>query len=153
VNGNYNIVKNTITPENDNNYYSQNASFRFNWITWKNFTFQNELTNRLYTGLNSEYNQNITLWNMALGKKFLKNNAAEVRVSVYDLLNQNSSVSRTITGNQIIDSKDQTLSRYFLFSFIYTLRSFGFGSTNQPPREGRDGFRERGDFRGPGPMD
>jgi len=70
INGNYNIVKNSITPENDNNYYSQNTSFRFNWITWKNFTLQNELTNRLYTGLNSDYNQMLTCGMYLLEKNF-----------------------------------------------------------------------------------
>ena len=138
--GNYNIVKNSVTPDNNNNYYSQNTTFRFNWILWKGFTYQTDLTNKLYTGLSASYNQNITLWNMGIGKKFMKNQAAEVRFTMYDLLNQNSSVSRSISSYQITDSRDLTLSRYFLVSFTYTFRKFTMGSAPDFRDRHRDGF-------------
>ena len=132
TNGNYNVVTNSVNPENNNNYYSQLSSARLNWTFWKGFSLQNEVSNRLYTGMSSsDYNQNITIVNMGLGKKFLKNQAGEIRFTVNDMFNKNTSISRTITANQIIDQQSMTLSRYFMFSFIYTFRNFKGGAMPQ----------------------
>jgi hypothetical protein len=144
TNGSYNIVENTVSTNSNNNYYSQNSSFRFNWIFWKNFTFQNDITNRLYKGLSSSsYNQNVWVVNLGLGKKFMKNNAAELRVSVNDLFNKNTSITRTISGNTITDTQSKILSRYVMASFIYTFRAFKFGAAPEQQE------RRRRDFDGP----
>jgi hypothetical protein len=93
----------------------------------------------------SNYNQNITIVNLGLGKKFLKNQAAEFRLMIYDMLNKNTTISRTISENQITDQQSLALSRYFLFSFIYTFRNFK--SNEKIP-----GIQQRGGFDGPPPM-
>jgi hypothetical protein len=123
-NGNYNIVQNTMQPNTDNNYFSHTASFKVNVIIWKGFVLQNDLTNQLYRGLSSSnYNQDFYLWNAAIGKKFLKENQGEFRLSVFDLLNQNSSISRNITGSYIEDSRTNALKRYLMLTFTYTIKS------------------------------
>jgi len=45
-----------------------------------------------------------------------------VRLSANDILNQNKSVSRTITDSYVQDTQTQVLSRYFMLAFTYTLR-------------------------------
>jgi hypothetical protein len=72
----------------------------------------------------------------------MKNNAAEIRVSVYDLFNKNTTISRSINGNSITDSQSKSLSRYVMASFIYSFRAFKFGSApdQQRERRHRDGF-------------
>jgi hypothetical protein len=55
------------------------------------------LQNSLYQGVSSGYNQDIFLWNAALGYKFLKNQSLEVKAGVNDILNQNSGISRNIS--------------------------------------------------------
>jgi hypothetical protein len=157
ANGNYTFVDNTVNTQNSNNYYSQNARFRLNWIFWKGLTLQNEVNNKLYRGMSSSsYNQNITIVNLGLGKKFMKNQAAEFRISVYDLFNKNTTISRTITANQIIDQQSKALSRYVMASFTYTFRYFKSGSApEQGERHRHDDFdHPRGDrsgFGGPPP--
>jgi hypothetical protein len=149
-NGNYNIVKNSVSTQTNNNYYSQNLNARVNWTFWKDIVFQGELANKLYTGLSSSsYNQNVTTVNVGAGKKFMKNKAAELRLTVYDLFNKNTSVSRTITSNQITDQQSTILSRYALLSFTYTFRNFKSGSAPErgPRGEGFGGPQ----FMGPPP--
>jgi hypothetical protein len=65
--GTYNIVKNTLQTSSNNNYYQHNANLRFNWQFWKGFVFNTGLQNTLYTGVSQGFNQNIFLWNAALG--------------------------------------------------------------------------------------
>src|SRR5262249_36002125 len=119
----YNIVKNTVDAQGNSNYFSQMASFKFNWIFYKGFTFSNDLENTLYSGL-ADYNENLFIWNMSVGKKFLKNQTGEIKLSVYDLLNENKSISRTVASTYIDDVNSRVLTRYIMLSFTYTLRKF-----------------------------
>ena len=146
-NGNYNIVKNTLQPSLNNNYFSHTANFNFNWIFLKGFFFQSDLTNQLYNGSNSTYNQDYFLWNAALGKKLFKNQQGEIKLSVFDLLNQNTSISHNVTETYIEDTRSNVLQRYFMLTFTYNLKMF-----NMPEMHGNDHQRFRmGDHDGPPP--
>jgi hypothetical protein len=62
---------------------------------------------------------NTTKWNAYLGKKFWKNNAGEVRFSVFDILDQNMGLQRNATSNFISENTYNTIRRYWLVSFIW----------------------------------
>jgi hypothetical protein len=119
---NYNIVKNTLQPDLNNNYFSHTGSFRFNWIFWEGVVFRNDLSNILYNGLTGGYDQNYILWNAAIGKKFFQNDRGEIRLSVNDILRQNKSVSRTVSDTYVEDTQNKVLGRYVMLTFTYTIR-------------------------------
>lgn len=142
---NYSIVKNTQQLRNlkDTRYWYQSASFKFSWIFFKNFILQSDVAGQYNRGLSGGYNENYVVWNASFGKKFLKNNAAELKVSVFDILNQNNNINRTVTASTIQDSRTNTFPRYYLLIFTYNLRNFN-GQSGQP--EGRRLEKgERGD--------
>ena len=85
---------------------------------------QSEYSNTYYSGLTSAFNQSISLWNAAIGYKFLKNKQAELRLTVYDILNQNNSVSRTNTDSYIQDSQTNVLNRYYMLTFTYNFKKY-----------------------------
>lgn len=64
-------------------------------------------------------------WNAAVNVLFLKQDKGQLKLSVYDLLNQNISVTRTVRENYIQDSESIILRRYFLLTFTYNIRNFG----------------------------
>jgi len=64
---------------------------------------------------------------MEVGKKLLKQKA-EIKLSVFDLLKENQSINRAITGSYVEDSQTQILTQYFMVSFVYNIRSFGQGT-------------------------
>ncbi|WP_165958150.1 outer membrane beta-barrel protein [Segetibacter sp. 3557_3] len=66
-------------------------------------------------------------WNGGVNYLFLKEDKGQLKISFFDLLNQNISVYRYTTENSILDSQTSTLRRYFLLSFIYNLRTFSPG--------------------------
>jgi hypothetical protein len=80
---------------------------------------------------------------MSAGKKILKGQKGEIKVSVFDLLKQNQSITRNITGEYIEDVQNQVLQQYFMLHFTYNLRNFGTAASRQQNREGREG---RGGF-------
>jgi hypothetical protein len=69
------------------------------------------------------------LWNAAIAYKLLKNNAAEIRLSCFDILKQNRSIARTITETYVEDNKTKVLTQYFMLTFTYNLRKFNIPST------------------------
>ena len=123
--GYYNVVKNSIQTQSDNNYYNQNTSFRINWIFLDRFVANTSLNHTLYSGLSEGFNQSYLLWNAALGYKFLADKSLDVRLTAYDILNQNRSIERTVTETYIEDSYTNVLQRYFMLNVTYTLRRFG----------------------------
>jgi hypothetical protein len=68
------------------------------------------------------------LWNGYISKQFLKFNRGELKLSVYDLLNQNVGVSRTTNQNYIEDKRIINLQRFFMLSFTYSLSKNGLGA-------------------------
>jgi hypothetical protein len=163
-NGNYNIVRNSIQQRSNNNYFNQGIGGRVNWIFLKGFVLQTDVSNQQYRGLGEGFNRTYTLWNASFGRKFLKKNAAELKVTMFDILGQNNSISRNVTETYQQDVISQVLTRYAMLTFTYNLRNFGSRTSGgeQPSFErsrqegdfqrGREGgFRgEGGGFRGEG---
>ena len=122
---NFNKVKNSIQPALNNNYFSQVAGARLNLLSNNGWLFQNDLNNQSYRGLTDGYNQSFWLWNIGVGKKFLKKNRGELKLTVFDLLKQNQSISRNVEETYIEDVQTQVLQQYFMLTFTYNLRNFG----------------------------
>lgn len=123
--GNYSIVKNSLqTTTANNNYISQVTSLKFNWIFWGGFVFNTAVSETQYNGLSQSFNQNYLLCNGSFGYKFLKSRALEVKGTVFDVLKQNTSISRTVTETYIQDSRTNVLTRYYMLMVTYTFRNF-----------------------------
>jgi hypothetical protein len=87
--------------------------------------FQSDLNNQVYRGLTAGFNQNYWLWNLAVGKKFLKDQKGELKLSVFDLLKQNQAINREVNEIYIQDVQNDVLQQYFMLTFTYKLRNFG----------------------------
>jgi hypothetical protein len=130
----YNVVDATNSNGNGNNYWSQTGRFKLNWTIANRFTVMPEAIYQQYNG-NSFYYDNLTL-NFNAGVKFLKNRQAEVKFGVFDLLDKNKSFSRSVNSLYIEDNYSSVLSRYFLVTLVFNLRSFkGMASAPQQDRE------------------
>jgi uncharacterized membrane protein YgcG len=120
----FNRSQNTLQSKLNSRYFNQNSRLSLNWIFWKGFVYQTSLNHQVNSGLSNGYNQNFLLWNMSLGKKFLKNQQGELKLSVYDALKQNNSIQRNINVAYVEDVQTQVLQRYFMLTFTYNLRNF-----------------------------
>ncbi len=122
--GSYTMVKNSLRTSSDNNYFTHNANLKFNWQFWKGFVFNTSLQNTLYSGISQGFNQNIFLWNAALGYKFLKDKSLEVKFGVNDIMNQNNGISRTVSETYVEDARNKVLKRYWMMTVTYNLKYF-----------------------------
>lgn len=124
TNLNYNYIGNTLQKQLNNSYYNQSSKLKIQISVLKHVVLQTELNHQYNTGLSASYNQNYLLWNAATGYKFLKKQQAEIRLTAFDLLNQNNSINRNTTETYYEDVQTNVLQRYFLLSFIYQIQRF-----------------------------
>jgi hypothetical protein len=118
------VVENSINTNTNNNYFYQISAAKLNLMPWKGLIVRTDITSTYYTGLGNSFNQNFFLWSAGFGYKFGKNNAAELMLNTFDILNQNNNINRTVLGNSIEDNKTQVLNRYFMLVFTYNIRNF-----------------------------
>jgi hypothetical protein len=139
--GTYTVVKSSLQANLENNYYIQNSNLRFYYSPndGKLF-FANNANNMLYRGLSEGLDQSVWLWNVEAGYRFMKNNKAEIKLFVFDVLKQNNSISRTISDVAITDVFSNVLTRYGMLSFTYIIGNFK--KAEEAPSDG--GFRPYG---------
>ena len=134
-----------------NNFVNQTTGLQLNLLNKKGWFIQNDVSNQSYTGLSTGLNQSFWLWNAGIGKKFLKNNAAELKLTVFDLLKQNQSITRTVSANYIEDARYNVLEQYFMLTFTYNLKNFGKGKSKDSGDGRPMGMPPYGGGHGPSP--
>jgi len=135
---NINQSTNTANGFATTQYFNQISTGTLNLILAEHWVFQTDLVHNYYDGLSDGFNQNYFLWNISIGRKFLKDNRGDLRFKVYDLLNQNTSISRNITPAYIEDVQTVVLQRYIMAIFTYDIRNFGEAPKEEErPRRGR----------------
>ena len=135
-------VKNTLQPDFNTNYVNQQSGLKLEVIFPYGITWRNQITHQIYSGYGDDFDDDFLLGSMSIGKKFLKNNRAEISISVFDLFNQNQAISRNVTGTYIESIASNVLQRYFMVNFRYDLRHFGKSNASQS--NDRKRRRERG---------
>ena len=88
------------------------------WIIKYNFDYT------FNYGLNAAVAKNFALLNASIERQFLKKKNAILKLAAFDIFNQNTNVSRSVSANAIIDSRTNRLARFFILSFTYRLQKF-----------------------------
>ncbi|MDX2247194.1 MAG: TonB-dependent receptor [Bacteroidia bacterium] len=99
------------------------ADFSLNFA--KTWAVRTGMDYAVYAGTAFNEETRIPLWRASVSKYVLKNRRGEIKLSAFDMLNQNLGFSRTSELNYIEEVQTLTLSRYFLLSFTYNLSKFG----------------------------
>jgi len=121
---NFNTVTNSIQESQTSGYLTHVISGKLNLIFLNGTVFRSDFSYQIYDGISGEFDTQYFLWNLSLAKKFLKNDVAEIAVTVFDLLDQNTGISQTVTSNFIEESQSQVLQQYLMVSLRYNLRKF-----------------------------
>lgn len=121
----YNNTKATISSAANANYWSGGLNI------WGNVQLPGKIEIR--TDVDANYvqkdprfpaNNNYIIWNGFVTKKIYKNQF-EVRLSIYDILNQNRGYNRNFGNYSFTETYRTTLQRFWLVSFVWNITKNG----------------------------
>lgn len=126
----FSSINNTLTAQNNTDFFNHITRLRLNLIMGKGWVFRSNVNHILNSGLSEGFNQTFVLWNAELGKKFM-GDKAEINISAFDMLKQNQSIQRSVTGSYIEDRQTQILTQFFMLNLVFNIRNFGNGQMPQ----------------------
>ena len=119
--------------------YGANANFNFNF----GLSISTDIRMNSRRGYSdASMNTNELVWNAQIAQSFLKGNAATISLQFYDILRQQSNVSRSISATMRSDSWTNAINSFAMVHFIYRLNIFPGG------KKGGSKSEERGPGRG-----
>ena len=166
INGNVNYThaRNHLQPSSDLDTwsfgYGFNANVQFPW----GMQLHTDLGMSSRRGYNdASLNTNELLWNAQLSQGFLTGKPLTVSLQFYDILHQQSNLSRSISAMSRTDNEYNAINSYAMLHVIYRLNLFGTREMRQNmrrgggpdggfggPNGGRGGNRRGGGFGGGG---
>lgn len=118
----YNKAGYSLQPTLNNNYWRQVYEIDATLNLPAGIHINNEFSYSVFTGRSNGYNTRVALWNASISKQILKSKKGEIKLSAFDLLNQNIGVDRNGNTNYIEDVQYKTLQRFFTLGFTYSLQ-------------------------------
>ncbi|MBB1284944.1 TonB-dependent receptor [Flavisolibacter sp. BT320] len=125
LNASYNTLSYTLENTQNTSYFSHGVALNASCFLGNGFRIASTVDYTAYTGRAEGFNQDYLLWNAAISKPILRNKKAEIRFTVYDILNRNTSLTRYQSENFIEDSRNLTLKRFGMLMLIYRLNKVG----------------------------
>jgi len=118
----YNQTKNSLTPQANTEVRTYTISSNGKIYFPAKIVLSYDLNKTFNSGYGVSANPFII--NGYLERQFSKNNKYSIRLQAFDLLNQNTSISRTVNANSITDTRTNKLGQYFMVSLNFRLQKF-----------------------------
>jgi hypothetical protein len=129
----------------NNSRYSLQENFNATTQAWtishnsriflpKGIVFTYDMDKTINDGFGAGVNTNPFIINAALEKQFFQSKKLSVKLSAQDLLNENTSINRSVSAIAITDTRTNRLGRYFMASATYRLNKFTGKAPAQPNR-------------------
>ncbi|MEM9142814.1 MAG: outer membrane beta-barrel protein [Bacteroidota bacterium] len=120
---------------NDVQFVVQRANLRLTTYWPAALVWGNDLSYTYNGNVGPGFKKDALFWNLSVGLGVLKKKG-NLKITAYDLLDQNQNVRRTSGQDFIQDVESTVLNRYFMASFSYKFDSFG-GKVPQNKRKSR----------------
>ena len=120
-------VKDTNAALGTKSYINQTLTAELNWTFWRGFTTDQSVAYARYGGSAMEQPISQCVWNASIGKKFLKGNAAEIKLQAFDILGSNKGYTFNVGPQQVSQSYRNFMPRYFMVTFVYNIRAYRAG--------------------------
>lgn len=143
---NWRHSKNKLQSNGNSNVWQFAYGANINVTTPWNMSISTDIHENSRRGYSDNaMNTNELVWNFQVAQSFLKGKPLTVSLQFYDILAQQSNLSRSISAMMRSDTEYNAINSYVMLHAIYRLNIFG-GKQNRP-----DGDRPGPDFRRGGP--
>ena len=113
-------------------------------LPWRNLNLGTDLTMQSRRGYSGSYNRNDLIWNANASFSFLKGNAGTLQIQYYDILNDESNVTRSVSTTGRTDTKNNSIHSYIMVHFILRASVFGTRAARQEMRAENRALMGRG---------
>ena len=139
-----------LRPEKNQNPYTFSYGASTNvTLPWQ-MTLSTNITNQSRRGYDdASLNNNELIWNAQIAQSLLKG-AATVSFEMYDILKQQSNISRSLTADVRSVTEYNSINSYCMVHFIYRLNIFGSKAARDKMMNSHRGFGGPGFGPGPG---
>ncbi len=129
------------------NYFNYTYGIDFQYMLPYNFKIGSDFQYTTNNGYGNNYNLTTKMWNAFITKQIFANKKGMLKFQVYDILQDNKSITRTTTDNYIEDTRVTAMPRFFMLSFSYSFSKFTGKRPDDNPmdRMMRHQFRDRND--------
>lgn len=123
-------------------FFTQRASLGATLYWPGNFSWDNDVNYSYNSRITPGFQKHVVLWNMGLAYDFFKDKSAQVKLSAFDMLKQNTSVRRLVNELYIEDVQTDIVEQYFMLTFTWNFSRFGAKSkgSNRRIDGGRNPF-------------
>jgi hypothetical protein len=152
---NYTTSGNNSRGSVNNKVNSWSYSLNTNINITPTLIFGSDLIKTSNSGYNNTIGANPFIINAYVEKQFLKGRNGAIRFHAFDLLNEQTNISRSVSENLINDSRTNRLGQYFMLTLSYRFQKFAggnmdFNSGNQGGHGGMGGPGRMGGMGGMG---
>jgi hypothetical protein len=129
----YNSAHYSLQENLNTDYFTQTYTADFSYTFKKDIIASTDFDLLINSGRTDGFNEDIPMWNASVSKQFLKKKNGELKFTMFDILNQNKAITRTIGENYFEDNQTNVIRRYFLISFTYNINRMA-GKQMQMPQ-------------------
>jgi hypothetical protein len=122
------------TPNSNTTAWVLSHSSRF--FLPKDFILSYEIDQTLNSGYADNVNANPLIINATLEKQLFKKKNASIKLQAFDLLNEQTNITRLVSGTSIVDTRTNRLGQYFMLSFVFRLNKFSAQQQAMPGMPG-----------------
>ncbi|MGE5313142.1 MAG: outer membrane beta-barrel protein, partial [Acidobacteriota bacterium] len=99
----FNRAMTSAPPQTSTKYWQHTGSLKSSVIVWNGIVLRNDMSYYASTASTAGYDQHYLMWNLGIAKKFFEDKSLEAALNVYDVMNRNSKVTRSVTETYIED--------------------------------------------------
>ena len=122
ANWNINDTKYSISSGQNQKIINTTYGVELNFKMPKEIYFNSRFNYNSYVNDRYGFDQKMPILNLSIYKAVLKSKKGEIRLSAYDVFNQNRGISQSAYQNFVSQEQVRTLARYFMLSFSYNMR-------------------------------
>lgn len=141
---NYNYARNKLQPSSDLDTWQFSYGFNTNMTLPWGTGLSTDLNMNSRRGYNdASMNTNELIWNLQLSQSFLSGKPLTITLQFYDILREQSTISRAINSMSRTDTEYNAIASYAMVHVIYRLNQFGNKEARQAMRDERRMTRDR----------
>jgi hypothetical protein len=126
-NWSYNLTSYDVNSDRNQSFLNQTYTTDLILKPNGNWIFNSSLRYRIISNNNFGESQQIPIVNASISRFVNASKKLELKVSVFDLLNQNVGINQTVNLNYIENEEILSLGRYFLVGLTYAIRGTSAG--------------------------